>query len=225
MKLNEVNIVNYKMDIIVKDKSKINTVELHITHYCINSEIKGLEEFINLYELYLSDNRITEIKGLDTLVNLEILNLRNNWITEIKGLDTLVKLQNLNIYNNRINEIKGLEMLVNLRKLNLSNNPITEIKGLTTLIKLDYILLQDVKVASIDYMFIPDSVNFILYNQKDNIGEIRRIKQIYIKVKLEVVKIIFVKKCRTFLQKCRNLHPDSDYVNNVLKPRFEELKK
>ena len=49
------------------------------------SDIKGLENLINLKELVLYENEISEIKGLESLENLELLSLGSNRISEIKG--------------------------------------------------------------------------------------------------------------------------------------------
>ncbi len=77
----------------------INCNPLEIKSLIINSPynieliLNSLHKFVNLYELVLSLNKITEIKGLDNLVNLQKLVLSN--ITEINGLDNLVNLQEL----------------------------------------------------------------------------------------------------------------------------------
>jgi len=76
-------------------------------------------------------------------------------------------------------------------------------------------------IINIDYMCIPNSLDNLFYNMN---YDIIQVKNTCIKIRKEIIKIIFVEKCRTFLQKCRDLHPDSDYVAKVLKPRFEELK-
>ncbi len=97
------------------------------------SEIKGLENLVNLEELYLGGNEITEIKNLNNLINLHSLRLGGNKISEIKGLDALTNLESLRLSGNKISEIKGLETLTNLSSLKLNSNNITEIKGLGNL--------------------------------------------------------------------------------------------
>ena len=44
---------------------------------------------------------MTEIKNLDNLVNLHDLCITYNQITEIKGLDNLIGLKRLHLYNNQ----------------------------------------------------------------------------------------------------------------------------
>lgn len=192
---------------------------------CHIFEIKGLNTLTNLKILTLYANYITEIKGLDNLTNLEVLNLSNNQITEIKGLEKLIRLTSLDLSDNQITEIKGLENLTKLKYLNLSNNPIIEIKGLNNLTNLSTIIFQDVNIKFIDYMSIPDSDAFILYNQKNNYNRLLRVKKLCLKVRKEIVKIIMIQKSKELLERIHKYKPDSDYVNNIIKPRFEEMKK
>ena len=73
----------------------------------INLLLDKLYKFTNLQILDLS-NKITEIKGLDNLVNLQELHLYSNKITEIKRLNNLINLQGLYLHDNQITEIKDL---------------------------------------------------------------------------------------------------------------------
>jgi internalin A len=113
------------------------------------TEIKGLENFVDLQRLDLDHNQLTEIKGLDTLVDLQELDLSYNQLTEIKGLKNLVCLQELYLYNNQLAEIKGLETLVGLQILYLSSNQLTEIKGLETLVGLRGLYLYNNQLVEI----------------------------------------------------------------------------
>ncbi|MFX1365448.1 MAG: TIR domain-containing protein [Promethearchaeota archaeon] len=88
------------------------------------SEIKGLDNLVNLRYLNLNKNQITEIKGLDNLRILETLSLENNNISEIKGLDNLNLLQHLLLNGNNITEIKGLGNLSSLKRIELQDNPV-----------------------------------------------------------------------------------------------------
>ena len=128
-----------------------NLQELNLSYNKITeiTEIKGLNNLINLQILNLSFNQITEIKGIDKLVNLQQLDLTYNKITEIKGLDKLVNLQQLDLYNNQITEIKAIDNLVNLQILYLSNNQITEIKAIDNLVNLQTICLYNNQIIEI----------------------------------------------------------------------------
>jgi uncharacterized membrane protein len=87
----------------------------------------------DLFNLNLSNNKITEIKGLENLKNLRFLRLSNNLIEEIKGLDSQKSLMTLYLNGNSIEEIQGLDHLRNLNALYLAGNNITEVKGIETL--------------------------------------------------------------------------------------------
>ncbi|MFX1257565.1 MAG: leucine-rich repeat domain-containing protein [Promethearchaeota archaeon] len=113
------------------------------------SELKGLQNLVNLEKLSLKNKLISEIKGLEKLKNLKKLNLTNNKITEIKALQNLVNLEKLILQGNQISEIKGLEKLKNLKKLNLKYNKITEIKCLQDLVNLEELILEHNQISEI----------------------------------------------------------------------------
>ena len=86
-------------------------------------DIKGLEEnHEDIEELDLGNNRITEIKGLENLINLKRLNLRNNYIEKIEGLDELKNLELLDLSGNiDIQEIpESLIKIPNLKTVKLT---------------------------------------------------------------------------------------------------------
>ena len=192
------------------------------------TEITGLNNLINLERLDLSDNQITEIKGLNNLVKLKKLNLSDNQITEMGGFDNLVKLEILDLsYNINLTKIKGLDNLINLRKLNISVCQIQELNGLSKLKNLAVILNDDVGIKNINYLSIPDSICYITNGgfKIDYSDRFLRIKKLCLKVRREIVKIIFTKKCKKLLDEIHKYKPDSDYINSIVKPRFEEMKK
>ena len=124
------------------------------------TEIKGLDNLVNLRELDLSYNRITEIKGLNNLVNLQKLDLSDNMITEIKGLDNLTNLQKLDLSNNMITEIKNIDNLSNLQTLDLTNNMIIEIKNIDNKYNLQTLYVQDNKIIEIPLTLL-NNINLI----------------------------------------------------------------
>lgn len=191
------------------------------------TEIIGLDNLINLERLDLHENGIREITGLNNLINLKKLNLSENQFTEIKGLDNLVKLEILDLSYNNITEIKGLDNLISLRKLNISVCRIQELNGLNKLKNLAVILNDDVGIKNINYMCIPDSICYITNGgfKIDYSDRFLRIKKLCQKVRKEIVKIIMIQKSKELLEKIRKYRPDSNYINNIVKPRFEEMQK
>ncbi len=163
----------------------VNLQQLILIHTNI-SEIKGLDNLVNLQILHLYNNKITKINGLDSLVNLQELNLYNNHITEINGLDKLVNLQILNLYNNHIKEIKGLDNLVNLQHLFLYNNQIKEIKGLDNLVNLQQLVLGSNYIKEIKGL---DNLNNLLQLNISN-SQILEINGLDNLVNLQVLDLI-----------------------------------
>jgi len=217
-----------KCGIIEIERFSITFINLQSLDLSFNqiTKFKGLETLTNLRELYLASNLITEINGLETLTKLEMLNLSFNQITEIKGLETLANLQYLNLYNNRITEIKGLETLTNLEYLCLSFNQITEIKGLETLAKLQHLDFSINKIIEINYICIPDSLQIIIY-KKPNIFtmiKIMSMKQICIKIN-QKIKLYWAIAQLVRIHRKNKYNPNSNYVKNILKPRFNSLLK
>lgn len=78
------------------------------------------DDFINLKQLYLDDNRIQKIENLN-LPNLEILSFANNYIRKIENLENLPNLQNLNVSNNLIQIFEGVGYNQRLQEIDLSN--------------------------------------------------------------------------------------------------------
>lgn len=192
---------------------------------CGISVIRGLNTLINLRVLTLAENGITEITGLNNLINLKKLNLSGNRIIEITGLDNLIKLEILDLSYNNITEIKGLDNLINLRKFNISVCRIQELNGLSKLKNLAVVLNDDVRIKNINYMSIPDSICYLKNGFGDSSDKYLRIKKLCKKVRKKIVKIIFTQKFRELLERIHKYKPDSNYVNNIIKPRFEEMKK
>lgn len=111
------------------------------------TELKGLENLIDLESLDLNDNNIAEINGIENLINLKILFLNQNQITEIKGLENLTNLENLSLNQNQISKIRGLENLINLKRLHLGSNQISDIKNLVKLKNLESLWLSSNQIS------------------------------------------------------------------------------
>ena len=84
---------------------------------------KGLEKLTQLWNLSLTQNRLTDVKGLENLTQLKTLRLTQNQLTDVKGLENLTQLEELGLGYNQLTDLKGLEKLPQLTKLVLSENP------------------------------------------------------------------------------------------------------
>lgn len=117
-------------------------------------KITGLDNLINLIELYIDDNRITNLIELDRLINLQILHLCNNQISEITGLDNLINLRKINLYGNKIEKISGLNKNTNLKVLVLADNKICKLTGLKNLLNLERLTLSNNRITEIPMISI-----------------------------------------------------------------------
>ncbi|MDC0144736.1 protein phosphatase 1 regulatory subunit 42, partial [Verrucomicrobia bacterium] len=74
-------------------------------------------------KLNLTDKKLTDVKGLENLMQLKVLNLQFNQLTDVKGLEKLTQLTNLQLIGNQLTNVKGLEKLTQLKVLPLYDNP------------------------------------------------------------------------------------------------------
>lgn len=84
--------------------------------------IKNLELFRDLKELYLFNNEISKINGLDKLTSLEKLNLYGYNIEIIENLSPFKNLKTLYLSENQISEIQGIKNLINLEDVSFETN-------------------------------------------------------------------------------------------------------
>ncbi len=148
---------------------------LHITD--IKNEVEGLENLIELTELYLDGNIIKEITGLSNLTNLVNLSLSGNKIEWISGLENLINLERLELGMNEIKEIEGLENLNNLKELYLSSNKISKIRGMENLENLQHFEIINNQIsedvleelggnAKSRYSMKPLTLNYVRFPQR-----------------------------------------------------------
>ncbi|NOR44141.1 MAG: hypothetical protein GQ534_01025 [Candidatus Delongbacteria bacterium] len=115
-----------------EDKSRIELSYLGM------EDLDGIEEFIDMYFLDLSGNKLTDISNLWDLERLEELYLANNQIFCIDSLCNMSNLRILDLANNNIDDISDLNFLYKLEFINLINNPVPEdqIKELKKYVKI-----------------------------------------------------------------------------------------
>src|ERR1700747_2038151 len=135
-------------------KYKYDTSIIHLT--CIKiKEIYGLEQFIQLIELTLTNNDIDDLNnlhGLTQLINLQRLILVKNKLTKLINLNNLTKLKNLFLCDNNICNIDDeLNNLVNLEVLKLNNNQLNNIDFINKLINLHELHILNTKIVTIPF--------------------------------------------------------------------------
>ena len=133
---NHVNTINFKpkrnyknTEVKFKDKNLENIIRLQanikgtkiymydiegITNIIANGqsikELSGIEQLVNLRELYLDVNEISDIKPLSKLYNLEALGLSHNKITDLSPIKNL-KLYQLSLSENDIKNYFAIKKL------------------------------------------------------------------------------------------------------------------
>ncbi|MFV0288592.1 MAG: leucine-rich repeat domain-containing protein [Mycoplasmatales bacterium] len=137
----------------------VNLKELYLPSNNI-LKIESLENLRNLKILYLPGNKIKEIKNVDNLINLRKLDLSNNNILKIEGLNNLSKLEELNLHSNNISKIEGLSNLDNLKSLYLFDNPIVRLESIEELKSIEKIYIDTENLESITR----ESYNYIIKN-------------------------------------------------------------
>ena len=122
------------------------------------SNISGIESFVNLKEINLSNNNITDITPIASLANLISINLSNNTNINIYNNGTCYlpnqsNLEELYISSTNNNDISFVSNLPSLKVLNVSNNGISVLTPLATS-TLDNIEVLDISnngsITSID---------------------------------------------------------------------------
>ena len=88
------------------------------------TSLEGIENLVNLKELYCDNNQLTSLEGIENLVNLKFLYCYDNQLTSLEGikLKNLVNLKYLNCWGNLLNtEYKNyLKNYCKERKINLT---------------------------------------------------------------------------------------------------------
>jgi len=124
------------------NKDDYEKVTKLIIHDVRLTDVKGLENLMQLTRLSLKRNQLTNVKGLENLTQLTELYLGSNKLTDVMGLEKLTKLTGLSLSINNLTDVKSLERLTQLKHLNLNYNKLTDVKGLEKLTKLEALNLQ-----------------------------------------------------------------------------------
>ena len=131
-----------------KKKDPKTIYELRLTDMKL-TQLDNLEELVKLRELDLSRNQLKDVTAIACLKELRSLNLSSNAIVEMPQLK-LAYLQKLDLSYNAIVSLKNLSHSKKLIDLNLCSNSIEKVDDISGLTELKSLDLSGNKIAKID---------------------------------------------------------------------------
>ena len=81
------------------DLEKVTFLDFSFNQHQL-TDVKGLENLNQLWQLHLSNNQLTDVQGLEKLTQLRLLDLSRNQLTDVKGLEKLTQLETLYLEDN-----------------------------------------------------------------------------------------------------------------------------
>ena len=140
----ENEIYKYEMEKIIRiSANNLNTKETAM-------DLTGLENAINLTNLFLESNKIENIEPLKGLTSLTSLNLSSNKVENIEPLRGLTNLGYLQLSDNKIENVEPLKGLTSLTSLTLFMNKIENIEPLRVLTNLTSLTLSRNKIENVE---------------------------------------------------------------------------
>ena len=131
----------------IKNPSLINNLQIRLSNL---NHLKGLNLFINLIHLDLSNNQIISLnKAFYSLTKLKFLNLSCNKVNSLDGIEDLENLEYLNASHNKITTLSTFRKFINknnLNTINIKGNLIYDLKefdNLVGFIKLQTLVLSE----------------------------------------------------------------------------------
>lgn len=97
----------------------------------------SISEFTELWDLEVSDCKLTALPDISGLTDLEILDVSGNQLTALPDISGLTKLKRLYADDNQLTALPDISGLVNLELLWVSDNQLTTLPDLTALTKLE----------------------------------------------------------------------------------------
>ena len=131
----------------IKNPSSINNLQIRLSNL---NNLKGLNSFINLIQLDLSNNQISSLsKSLYSLRKLKYLDLSCNKLNSLDGIEELENLEYLNASHNKIITLSAFSKFTykkTLNTINIKGNLIYDLKefdNLVGFIKLQTLVLGE----------------------------------------------------------------------------------
>ena len=119
----------------IKNPSSINNLQIRLSNL---NNLKGLNSFVNLIQLDLSNNQITSLnKDLYSLLKLKYLDISCNKLSSLDGIEDLENLEYLNASHNKIISLSVFSKFINknnLNTINIKGNLIYDLKEFDNLV-------------------------------------------------------------------------------------------
>ena len=103
----------------------------------------------NIYNLGLSQDKISNLEFLEGFDKLMYLSLSSNKIVNLNGIENVNEIKKLNLNSNDVKDISLLRGFSNLENLDLTYNAVSDVSPLKDLPKLDYLSLYENNVSDI----------------------------------------------------------------------------
>jgi len=113
----------------IKRKDLCDNPELNERVYLHNKgfvEIRNLEKYTQLRDLFIEGNELTKIENLDAQKRLRHLNLQKNKLERIENLDCCPELKYLDVSSNNISKIDDLSRIGRLESLVMKKNKLSK---------------------------------------------------------------------------------------------------
>lgn len=142
--------------------------------------IIGLNNCVNLVELYISNNNIYNIFDIIDLKSLEILVISHNPILDLSPISFLDNLKQLEITALNLTEISFFSNLQNLTRLVASNNQIDNISGISDQLEIKDLILDENRISNLSALENLDCLEFLNLgnNQISNIGSLSNLSNL-----------------------------------------------
>ena len=131
----------------IKNPSSIKNLQIRLSNL---NNLKGLNAFINLIQLDLSNNQIASLNNnLSSLSKLKYLDISCNKLNSLDGIEELESLEHLNASHNKIITLMAFSKFNNkssLNTLNIKGNLIYDLKEFDNLVgftKLQTLVLSE----------------------------------------------------------------------------------
>lgn len=114
------------------------------------TNLEGLEQCTQLYNLEASTNQITSLAPLAQCESLNYLDVSENCIDSLEGLENANRLRNLYAAGNQISSLAPLRGKTDITILDLSDNQLQSLEGCEGLIDLDQINVNYNQISDLD---------------------------------------------------------------------------